>query len=246
MHGAVRVAALAEALEVTEETVRRDLNTMDRQGVLLRTHGGAATLDRPDVHSILPAAGDASFEERLRAMSAEKRAIAREAASHVRAGQVIALDGSTTAWELARQLDLPQLTVVTNSLVITNLLSQRNVNVICVGGTLDKRLQMFGGIIAEQALERLNIDQAFFSCAGIDANRGLSDPSDAAAQMKRRLIELSQRSVLLADSTKIDQRAVVFFANCGDIDELITDSAAPAETLSQIESLGVKCSAVRT
>ncbi|MCS7032733.1 MAG: DeoR/GlpR family DNA-binding transcription regulator [Phycisphaerae bacterium] len=245
--GVVRVAALAAELSVTEETVRRDLKHLDRQGVLIRTHGGASLIDRPDPASTLPLHGDAPFEERLRARSVEKRAIAREAATRIRAGQVIALDGSTTAWELACLLDLPRLTVVTNSLVITNLLASRgNVQVICVGGTLDVRLQMFGGILAEAALTRLHIDLAFFSCAGIDPERGLSDPTDSAGHIKRRLIEIADRSVLLADSSKLNRRAVVFFADPGDVDELITDAAAPAEVLERIRSLGVQCTTVAT
>ncbi|HRK30070.1 MAG TPA: DeoR/GlpR family DNA-binding transcription regulator [Tepidisphaeraceae bacterium] len=245
--GTVRVAALATELAVTEETVRRDLKSLDHQGIVVKTHGGASLADRPDSTPHIPLHADVSFEDRRRAMSFAKRAIAREAYTRVRAGQVIALDGSTTAWELACLLDLPRLTVVTNSLVITNLLATRGgVQVICPGGTLDPRLQMFGGIIAEQALQRLQIDQAFISCAGIDADRGLSDPSDSAAQFKRRLLDIADHTILLADSTKLNRKAVVFFAGPTDVNELIVDEAPAVEVaIQKLRQLGLSCSTVR-
>lgn len=246
--GVVRVAALAAELAVTDETVRRDLKELDRLGIVVRTHGGASMIDRPEPIGAMASEADESFEKRLSAMSLAKRAIAREAVKRIRAHQVIALDGSTTAWELACLLDLPGLTVVTNSLVITNLLASRgNVQVICPGGTLDNRLQMFGGIIAEQALDRLQIDHAFISCAGIDADRGLSDPSDAAAQFKRRLLDIADRTTLLADSTKLGKRAVVFFAKPNDVDELIVDEdPSGLETLAKLQSTGLTCTPVRS
>lgn len=237
--GSVRVSDLSRKMKVAEETIRRDLKLLDGEGVLVRTHGGAVPSAPRDG---IPFDVDVSFGQRLTAKAKEKRAIAREAVKLIRPRQVIALDGSTTAWELARLLPRTPLTVVTNSLVITNLLTQRpDVRIVCTGGHLDTALQIFEGLLADETLSRLNIDVAFFSCRGIDAKRGYSDPSEPSALYKKRLIELAEQSVLLADHTKFDARSMVYFATAGEINRIITDTGVPASALKPFEKLGVDC-----
>src|SRR5690606_10146630 len=110
---------LAGELVVAEETIRRDLKLLEREGVAIRTHGGAVPASTAK-NGVPPAFTDLAFGERLSAMAPQKRAIAAEAARLIKTDHVIALDGSTTAWELARILPRHPLTVVTNSLVIIN------------------------------------------------------------------------------------------------------------------------------
>jgi DeoR/GlpR family transcriptional regulator of sugar metabolism len=245
-HGSVRVSDLAGELVVAEETIRRDLKLLEREGAAIRTHGGAIPTSPTDNGEARPGAGglftDLAFGERLSAMAPQKRAIAAEAARLIKTDNVIALDGSTTAWELARILPRHPLTVVTNSLVIINLLASRgDVRIVCTGGRFNPTLQMFEGLLTHEALGRMNIDLAFFSCRGIDPHRGFSDPSEASAAYKRRLIELAETSVVLADHTKFDTRSAVILAGPGEVTRILTDAGVPAANLKPFEKLGVRC-----
>ncbi|MGN6507742.1 MAG: DeoR/GlpR family DNA-binding transcription regulator [Tepidisphaeraceae bacterium] len=241
--GTVRVVELAGELSVAEETVRRDLRLLDQQGILIRTHGGAVRADH-DADARARAL-DIPFEQRRQAMLRQKRAIAAEAAKRVSGGITIALDGSTTAWELAAHLDDPSLTIVTNSLMVTTLLASKDgPQVISVGGTLDRKLMMFTGMIAREGLRHVHVDLFFCSCGGIDPTRGFSDPSEPSAQFKRQLMHTSDRTILLADSTKFEMRSPVMFASPADVVELITDAAAPGPAIERLQSSGLHCTLV--
>lgn len=244
--GSVRVSDLAGELSVAEETIRRDLRVLEREGVAIRTHGGAVPARTNEVEHGQVVRTDEAFGVRLNAMAAEKRAIAAEAVKRIKAGDVIALDGSTTAWEVARLLPRFAATVVTNSLVIVNSLANRgDVRIVCTGGRLNPALQMFEGVLATDALKRLNIDLAFFSCRGVDPVRGLSDPSEASATYKARLIELAAKSVLLVDHTKFGAKSVVNFAGVAKISEIVTDVGVPARELTAFVQRGVVCVRVK-
>jgi DeoR/GlpR family transcriptional regulator of sugar metabolism len=173
-------------------------------------------------------------------------AIARAALSRIQGPATIALDGSTSAWELAALLTDPNLTVVTNSLIITTLLASTKggPRVVCVGGSLDRDLMIFTGMIALDGLRHTNIDLFFCSCGGMHATRGFSDPSESAAHFKRHLISLAERTIMLADSTKFSARAPVVFAAPGDVSELITDAAADVAMLERFEAAGLACTRV--
>jgi DeoR/GlpR family transcriptional regulator of sugar metabolism len=236
--GMVRVADLASEMAVAEETVRRDLKFLDERGILVRTHGGAVSLQ--PVSDASARSSDIPFEMRRQAMLPQKRAIAHEALSRIEGVSTIALDGSTTAWQLATLVQDPALTIVTNSLVITNLLAARasaqpGPQVITVGGTLDRRLQIFTGMIAMDGLRHIDVDLFFCSCGGIDPTRGFSDPSETAALFKRQLIRQASQTIVLADSTKFRSRAPVFFAALDDVHELITDSESALPPLNDSE-----------
>ena len=182
--GVARVSELARELDVTEETIRRDLKALAGRGEVERVHGGAvAPQAEPELE--LP------FAQRHAAHAPAKRAIAAAAARTVKPGQVIALDPSTTACQLALLLPDAPLTVVTNSLVVCSVLAEKPaIEVICTGGTLDPEARAFFGLATAEALEKLRVDRLFFSCRGVDlgggdeAGRGLSETNDrhAAAQ----------------------------------------------------------------
>lgn len=237
--GTVRVAELATMLSVAEETVRRDLKLMDEQGLLIRTHGGAVQPEEAQDSTVR--AIEIPFEQRRRAMMPQKQAIAQ--AAFLRIGDVgtLALDGSTTAWELATLLHSSSQTVITNSLMVTTLLASRpnGPQVINIGGTLDRKLMMFGGMIALEALRHVHIDVFAFSCAGIDPMRGFSEPTENAAQVKRQLLRMADRAIVMVDSTKFLARSSVLFGTPSDVDELITDAGAPQQSIDQLQSQGL-------
>ncbi len=229
--GIVRVAPLARELNVTEETIRRDLEKLDGEGRLLRVHGGALPVetDRRD----LP----------LRVRETEnrdrKRAIARTAVRRINEGDVIAIDASSTALELARIIPDFPLTIVTDSAAIPGVMLERDrIRVIVTGGVLDPESFSFIGPLAERALERFHIQKLFISCRGVDPVRGLSLNTDEQAGLKRRMIDLSDSVYVLADSTKLGVNAVEYFGGADDVDCLITNSDADRHMLEMLDQRG--------
>jgi DeoR/GlpR family transcriptional regulator of sugar metabolism len=229
----VRVAQLAPEFGVTQETVRRDLEHLEHQGRLLRTHGGAVSLDRDRAELPLDVRETVNLEL--------KRAIAAHAARSITQGDVIALDASSTARELARLLPDTPLTVVTNSLAAAMVLQDRSrVRVIVTGGVLDGPSRSFVGEMAAETLERFHFTRAYVSCQGVDLIRGLSVTADEQAGIKRRMIALADEPVLLADSSKFGVKAVEFFARIDDLATIVTDSGLDAQMRIQLGQLGVR------
>lgn len=229
--GSIRVTELARQLRVTEETIRRDLDRLDRLGKVVRIHGGAIPVQND--HRELP------FDVRRAANLKEKQAIAAAAAEFVAEGDVIALDASSTAVELARVLPDVPLTVVTNSLAIVSLLLDRKrILIVSTGGVMDTPSLSYVSTLAERALERFNIGKLFFSSKGVDLHRGLSVAEDDHARLKRRMMELAEKKYLLVDHTKLGVRSVVFFADVRDVDCIVTDAGASTEMLDRLRKSG--------
>ena len=240
-NGSAKVSDLARLFEVTEETIRRDLKALADQGRLIRTHGGALASD--------PTAApgnfiDLPFAQRDSAQMKQKQVIATHACKLIKPGEVIAMDASSTVCELARQLpDIP-LTVVTNSLAVCSVLSHHTrVNTICTGGSFDADAMAFVGPQAEKTLDSFNVARFFYSCRGIDLERGVSESNDRHASLKLRTIELASQSILLADTSKFGIASSVFYMPADSVGLLITDDGGSDEINGMIASLqncGVK------
>ncbi len=229
-NGSVRTAEVARSLSVTEETVRRDLEKLETDGKLNRTHGGAMRGES--------GRRDLPFTSRESMNVAEKRSIARHALRHIETGDTILLDASSTALELARQLPGRAITVLTNSLKVAFELCEReHVTVVMIGGVVGGRSLSCVGPLSDHAIECYNVQKAFFSCRGVDAARGLSESDDEQARFKRRILALSERSFLLADHTKLSLRSSFFFAHASEMDILITDRE-PAPDFSEAMRAG--------
>lgn len=230
--GGVRVAQLASELNVTQETIRRDLEKLDAEGKLVRTHGGAMAVETDRRELPLDVRETINLEQ--------KRLIARRAVRELAPGDVIALDASSTAHELAKVIpDIP-ITVVTNALPVAHaLLDRPAVRVIITGGILDRPSMSMVGPLAEQSLERFHVQKLFFSCRGLDLARGLSVTADEHAGIKRRMIDLCEKAYLLIDSSKFDVRSVEFFAPIEEMDMIVTDDGSPSKTLGEIKARGV-------
>ncbi|MFN0135293.1 MAG: DeoR/GlpR family DNA-binding transcription regulator [Phycisphaerae bacterium] len=230
--GGARVTELARELQVAEETIRRDLEKLDTDGKLLRTHGGAVPLE-PDRE--LP------YSIRETANLNAKRAIARLAVSHIREGDVIGLDSSSTVNELARILPDMGVTVITNSLVAAmSLASKPRIRVISTGGQLDGPSVSFVGSLAEDSVSRFNINKLFMSTKGADVQRGLSVAADEHARIKRRMMDFSEQVYLLADHSKFGVRSVVFFAQLNEVRTVITDTGVIASVLDELANQGIR------
>lgn len=233
LHGRVRVTTLARDFDVTEETIRRDLDKLEGDGKLVRTHGGA--LPTRSERSELP------FMERETQQLEAKNAIGRLAVKLVQEGDTIMLDASSTAYQLSRLLPDIAITVVTNALaIVTELASRRKVRTMCVGGRLDPVSFSLVGPMAFQSLDGYHVNKLFLSCRGIDLQRGLSVASEEQALLKRKMASFADQRILLADHSKFGVKATYFFGGLDDIDRVITDAATDVRLLSELRNAGVQ------
>jgi DeoR family fructose operon transcriptional repressor len=232
--GRVDVAALADALSVTAETIRRDLTTLERAGVLRRVHGGAIPVERIGFEPAL-AARDSLLTD-------EKERIAKAALAEVPDEGAIILDAGTTTARLAAALPADrELTVVVNSPVIATALGTRsNLNVLVVGGRVRGRTLATVDDWALRPLADIYVDVAFLGTNGCSVERGLTTPDPAEAAVKRAMIAAARRTVLLADHTKIGNDYFARFGTLDDLDLIITDSGLDGELGTEIEAAGVR------
>lgn len=219
--GSILVRDASHLFNVTEETIRRDLKELENQGLLLRTHGGAITVD--DVKSEFP------LEIRQGINISGKNAIGREAAKLVKDGDTIMLDASTSSLFLAKHIkEKKSLTVITNSeKIIFELSTCEEITLISCGGTLRRKSMSYVGKSAQVALENYVADKVFFSCKGFLPERGLMDSNDQESQIKRTMISRSQKAVFLCDKTKFGRIGCEMVAKPDDIHMIVTDETMP-------------------
>lgn len=231
--GNIRTMDIASLLNVTDETVRKDFEALEKRGYLIRVHGGAT---RP-----LKIREEISLTERQLKNREEKTAIAREAARRIQPNETIFLDASSTVLTLTEFLPDYPLTIVTNALNVFSALDGRpNLDLICTGGLYDARSRSFIGLIAEQSLRRFNIHRMFFSGSGLHLDRGISETNNRQAVFKERVVACAEDVVFLADHTKLGQKAAFFFAQASDLTCLITDGHADKKILSDLSGSGVE------
>ena len=235
--GSIRVSELSELCEVTEETIRRDLDRLEQAGRLRRSHGGAV--------SVKDAQSETPYLEREVTNAEEKRRIAREAIKHIEPNERILLDASTTAWYMASIMpDIP-LTVLTNSIkVATELAAKERIQVISTGGILAQRSLSFVGPLTERSLEGYHVDKLFFSCRGVHLTRGVSESNELQGRVKQRMIGMADRVYLLADASKLGAQAFTHVAEISEINVVITDKRIDSASLSQLEEHGIAVSVV--
>jgi DeoR family transcriptional regulator of aga operon len=230
--GSVGVADLATELDVSSATVRRDLEFLEHQRMLTRTHGGAV-------------AQGVLYELPLRYKSArhqeEKKRIAAEAASRVADGVAIGLTGGTTTTEVARAvIDRQRLTVVTNALNIASELAIRpNLKLVVTGGYARPESYELVGPLAEQALAGLNLDVVFLGVDGISPTAGITTHHEVEAHTNLALIERARHVVVVTDSSKIGLVAFAQICAIDRVHEVITDAGADRGLLAELREAGV-------
>jgi len=230
--GSIRVTDLSLLCDVTEETIRRDLDKLESDGKLTRSHGGAISIR--ELHSEVP------YLERETMNEAQKRNIAREAVKHVMENDRIILDASTTAWYMAQHLPNRPLVVITNSLKVAMELSTKDkIQVISTGGQLSPRSLSSVGPLAEQSLELYHVDKAFLSCKGLHLGRGISESNEQQALIKRKMISISDHVTILADYSKIGTQALTHVASWEQIDRVITDGRTDVKVVSELREVNV-------
>lgn len=218
----VLVSDLSRMFEVTEETIRRDLEKLEKDGILSRTYGGAM-LNR-HTNEDLP------FVTRNALNTDMKRNIALKALDLINDGDTLMVDPSSTAFEFLKLLgNKNNLTVITNSINILHEFASSSMNIISSGGSLRHRSLSLVGPVAHDTIRRYNVDTAVISCKGIDMERGVTDSNEPECELKKYMLRQAQKVVLLADHTKFDKTAFTRLVELSSIDVLITDRR-PAES----------------
>jgi DeoR/GlpR family transcriptional regulator of sugar metabolism len=229
--GFIALTDLAQTIQVSESTLRRDLEYWHQQGALRRTHGGAIYVGDA---STLPA-----LEERSSSQLDEKRAIARTAAARIRDGDTVLLDGGTTTLEVARLLVNRPVQVVTNSLPIATLFaSSRETDLVILGGYVYPRTGVALGPLTIRVVEDIHVHQLVMSVGGI-TSKGLFNSNLLLVETERQMMRSADEVVVVADHTKIGRPALAFLCELSAIDTLIVDpglTPAHREVLNETDA----------
>lgn len=224
------VPALCMRFECSESTIRRDLEYLEREGFLRRTHGGA----------VLEAAGELPFGVKAIAMEDEKRRIAQQAAALVREGQAVGLNGGTTTEHVARELARKcGLTVVTNALTVAMALADSDAHVIVTGGELRGRTFELVGPLAEPVATQVHLDVMFVGVDGVSPEGGLTTHNPIEARVNRVLLERARYVIAVADSTKLGRTTFAQIAPIKAAHTLITDAGAEDCMVQELRRIGL-------
>ena len=218
-HHSLTTDVLSTQLNVSKETIRRDLSELQAQGKVLRNHGRAKYIHRENQDS-----GD-PFHIRLKSHFTHKADIAREALEWIDAGMVIALDASSTCWYLARQLPDIDIQVFTNSHPICLELGKREqIQLISSGGKLERKYGCYVNPSLISQLKLLDIDLFIFSCEGIDSHGGLWDSNRVNAGFKSLLLKRASQSLLLIDKSKFNRSGEARIGHLDEVTHIVSDT----------------------
>lgn len=228
IQGEVSVEQLSTELNTSEVTIRKDLTALEESGFLLRRYGGAIKIPAEMIES----------DEYL---SNQKLAIAAKALEQIREHNRIVIDSGSTTKALVKQLNLPGLVVMTNSLTLANELTtlECEPTVLMTGGTWDTRSESFQGKVAEKVLRSYDFDQLFIGADGIDLTRGTTTFNELVG-LSQVMAEVSREVIVLIESQKIGRKMPNLELQWQQIDKLITDNQLSTEMQQQIEAKGVQ------
>ncbi|WP_406677987.1 DeoR/GlpR family DNA-binding transcription regulator [Moorella sp. ACPs] len=229
------VSELSRELGVSPMTIRRDLSSLEKEGLLTRTHGGAVPVGGGSEE-------EPSFDEKLNRFPAEKLAIARKAAELIKDGDTILLNAGTTVTALARLLkDRQNLTVVTNTVNIAMELAQsEGINLVLTGGNMRTRSYAMVGTLTERVLREIHVQKAFLGVNGISIEHGLTTPNMTEAHTNSLMIKAADEIIVLADHSKIGRVTLSRFAPIEAVSTLITDRAAPPDFIEELVRRGIE------
>jgi DeoR family fructose operon transcriptional repressor len=232
--GRVEVKTLARQLDVTPETIRRDLTALERRGLLLRAHGGAIPVER--------VVTEATVEQRESENIDAKDRIAALAVQELTENMSVILDSGTTTIRLAQLIPTNlNLTVVTNSIQAAAVLAGRpGITLHVLGGHVRENTLASVGPWAWDALDGISADIAFIGANGITADRGLTTPDVDEARVKSAFVEKGRRVVALVDHSKFGREDFAVICPMFEVDAVITDIEADTESVAEITALGIE------
>lgn len=231
--GRVDVASAAQEFSVAVETIRRDLDVLQRRGLMRRVHGGAIALDR--------FSREFSVAERRFLNFESKRNIAEVASHYIPNSGSVFIDAGTTTECLAPYLrDKKNLTVITNSLTLATQIGDSSTHVILLSGRIRPITLSAVGELALSAMENFHADIAFLGTNGVDTEIGFTTPDPDEAAVKRKMIAHSRETIMMADGSKFGKTCASRFALISDVDRFVTDLAVDQELIFTVEKVGVE------
>ena len=214
---------LSERFNVTEETIRRDLEKLEKEGLLTRTYGGAIL--NTNIKN-----EERQFPKRLKENQELKKSIALKVLNYIKSDVTLAVDSSTTVLEVLSLIkERNNITVLTNSVEALMELSDSYINVLSTGGNLEQRLKSLQGSIAKNTVLNYNVDIALLSCKAIDMKKGILETNEAEAEIKKAMRKQADTTILLVDHTKFNKTSFVKMFDFREIDTLITDEEPSEE-----------------
>lgn len=225
VQGEVKIAELKEMFDVTEMTLRRDMEKLEQWGYIKRTFGGAIFVGN-----------DIALHERTGVHMEEKKRIGQQAAQLIQPGDAIFIDGGSTTLQVARYIQ-PNLniTVVTNALNIASELQGKQISTIVIGGILMDQTSTLVGPVAVEALTKMAFNKAFIGTTGVTAKHGYSNSNMYEAEIKRLVISQAAETTMVTDHSKFGKQDLFSFASLGAINRIVTD-----QTLDQALSEALK------
>lgn len=231
----VVVNELAKIFDVSEETIRRDLDKLEKEGYVVKTYGGAVISEGSEAE--LP------YVIRKKANVEAKQKIAEIAAELVMDGDTLILDASSTAVFIAQKIKCKkEITLITNSVeVLMELSDVLGWRILSTGGTLRGGTGALVGNQAEECLSRFHVDKAFISCKGVDAEHGFTDSNDMHAAVKRKMLESASQVFFAVDSSKFDKLSFTSVSGFSNVDAVITDSKPNTEWCEIFSANSIEC-----
>lgn len=219
MDGKVVVSELAERYDVSEETIRRDLDRLEAEGYATKTYGGAVRSENSTT--------DLPFIVRKQANVSGKKYIAEQIGTLIEDGDTLLLDSSTTALFTVKSIvSKHNLTIITNSVeILLDLPQNHDWNIISTGGSYRSESMAFYGSTAENLVSRYHVDLAILSCKGLDMEKGMTDTREHFAELKRTFLRSARKVILAVDHTKFDKVSFVRIGSLSDVDAVVTDVA---------------------
>lgn len=215
--GKVLVAELAKDFGVTEETIRRDLEKLDAEGLAAKTYGGAVAKHNSAI--------DLPYNVREGVNVTQKQIIAELSSSLIKDGDRLMIDSSSTALYVLKKLrDKKNLTIITNSVkILIELADKSDWTILSTGGTLKKGALSLGGSSAEKMIKSYHVDTVILSCKGLDTDLGATDSNEGDSLIKQAMISSAERKVLALDGEKFDKKSFVSVCSLNDIDTIVTN-----------------------
>ena len=231
----VKVIDLSKEFDVTEETIRRDLEKLEREKVLVRTYGGAVLTEKTS--------DDEPFSIRSRENIDRKKSIGQAISDIIQDGDVIMMDSSTTSLEVAKVIgDSKNITLITNSMGLAmEMVQYDKIQVICSGGTLRRRALSFIGPVTKQSIQNYYADKVILSCKGINMEKGIMESNEMESEVKNAMINTARTVILAVDHTKFDNLAMVRSFDFSKVDMVVTDAKPSKKWLKYFEKMEIEC-----
>lgn len=230
----VVVSDLSEQFQVTEETIRRDLEKLENEGLAKKTYGGAVLNESLNI--------DLPYIVRKKANVSGKQYIADIIGDMIEDGDHIILDGSSTALFVSKRIkEKKNITVITNSVeILLELSDRKDWKILSTGGSLKEGGLSLVGYQAERMISTFHVDYAVFSSKGVDLENGVTDSNESDAQIKKLILKAANKRILAVDSSKFDKTSFVRICELSDVDMIVTDSEPDESWKQALQSAAVE------